>query len=288
MNLLAVLVTYNCKIEEAKTLTSLLRNYKNNPIAFKNFRLIIYDNSLFEQVINLTVPFDYEYVHDQNNKGLSFAYNYALNEAIKYNHNWLLLLDQDSCLSDEFFNTLADVIFNNEENETLCAIVPKVRYQNTFFSPSKVFWGGTHRPINMRHHGICNFRVCAVGSGSVVRVSLLKHIGGFNEMFWLDCLDRWLFLKINEFGGKIYVSDSVLDHDLSVMDYDKYMTQERYNNILIYETLFMKSFKSRAEYFFYCIRLLKRTAYLLIIARNKNYSLMTLRHLVANMNPSLK
>jgi GT2 family glycosyltransferase len=288
MNIVAILVIYNTKVQETDSFQSLLQNYVNNPLLFRHFKLIIYDNSPTDQKIDIIIPFGYQYIHDPNNTGLAKAYNFALHEAIVSSYNWLLLLDQDSSLPENFIANLADILLNNEKDDTLSAIVPKMRYQNTFFSPSRVLFGGTLRPIDMRYQGICNFRLSAVGSGSTVRVSFLKRIGGFNEMFWLDCLDRWLFLTITDMGGKIFVSDSVLDHNLSIMDYNKYMTVERYDNILRYETLFMKIFKSRAEYFVYCMRLLKRTVYLFFTVHNKKISLMTLRQLVANMNPFLK
>lgn len=281
MNLLAVLVIYNCKIEEAKTLKSLLRNYAKNPRAFRNVRLIIYDNSLLEQSIHLTIPFEHQYIHDRNNEGLAVAYNYALNEAIKTSYAWLLLLDQDSSLPEDFIDNLSCDISIIDEDTTVTAVVPKMRYKKVIFSPTKVFFGGIVRAIDMRHRGICTFKnVFAIGSGCVIKVSFLQKIGGFNEVFWMDCLDRWLFLTINNMGGKVYVTDSIVEHEVSVMNYDKLMNEKRYYNILIYETLFMKSFTSRIENYIFYLRLIKRAVYLFFTVSDKKYSLMTLRHLM--------
>jgi hypothetical protein len=108
----------------------------------------------------------------------------------------------------------------------------------------------------------------------------LQAIGGFNEVFWLDCLDRWLFLTIDNMGGKVYVSDSIIEHEVSVMNFDKHMNEKRYHNILKYETLFMKSYKSRMENYVFFSRLIKRAACLFFTASDKKYSLMVLRHLI--------
>lgn len=280
MNLLAVLVIYNCKIEEAKTLKSLLQNYANNPKIFENFRLIIYDNSLLKQTIHLTIPFDHQYIHDRNNEGLAVAYNYALNEAIKTSSPWLLLLDQDSLLPEDFIDNLSSDLSIIGEDTTVTAVVPRMCYKREFFSPAKVLYGGRIRAINMRHRGICTFKnAYALGSGSLIKVSFLHEIGGFNEVFWMDSLDRWLFFTINNMGGKVYVTNSIINHELSVKDYNKFMNEERYRNILDYETLFMKSFMSKPENYIYYLRLMKRVLYLFFTVNNKKYSWITLDHL---------
>jgi hypothetical protein len=67
---------------------------------------------------------------------------------------------------------------------------------------------------------------------------------------------------------------------LSVLNYDKSMTEARYANIIKYETLFMQSYKSKSEYYFYFLRLFKRSLVFLFTVRNKSYSAMTFRHLI--------
>ena len=279
MTIYAALIIYKSKIEDSKTINSLLENYSRSPKAFKTFKLVIYDNSPTAQEICLSIPFEYQYVHDASNSGLATAYNYALNKAIADSYNWLLILDQDSFLPDNFICNLFSDISGIEKDYTVAAIVPKMRYKKIFFSPSKDLFGGTLRPIDMQHKGICDFKVFAIGSGTLVRISFLQKIGGFNKFYWLDFLDRWLFITINNMGGKVYVTDSIVDHELSVMDYDKFMSEERYCNVLKYETIFMRSFKSGAEKYIYYLRLLKRIIYLYVTVENKKYSLLTLRHL---------
>lgn len=277
----AIVVIYNRDIEETNTFVSLLKNYTKNPTAFRNFKLIIYDNSLIEQTLSLEIPFAYKYVHDQSNKGLAIAYNYALKEAIKESYDWLLLLDQDSSLSDDFIDNLSCVLADIAEDGNISAVVPKICYKNKMFSPSKVLFGGTHRPIDVRSEGVCASEVCAIGSGSAIRVSFLGNIGGFNEIFWLDCLDRWLFFTINKMRGKVYVTHSIFEHDLSIANYDEFMNEVRYLNILIAETTFMTLYKSKIENCVYYLRLIKRAVYQYFTIKDKKYSVLTLRHFVS-------
>jgi GT2 family glycosyltransferase len=281
MTILAIIVIFNCKIEESKTVISLLQAYKNSPEVFTSVKLIIYDNSLNEQNIFLDIPFEYQYVHNPNNVGLAIAYNYALRAAIVGNCDWLLLLDQDSYLPKNFIYNLTNIPSNIEKDNTVLAIVPKIYYNNRFLSPTKVLYGGIYRTIDIKHKGICNFHVTTIGSGVLLRTSFLQKIGGFNELYWLDCLDRWLFNTIHSLGKKVYVTDSIIDHNLSIMNYDKFMTEQRYYNILKSETMFMKSFKSKGENYVYLLRLLKRTLFLLVTVKNKKYSRMTFNHFIS-------
>ena len=286
--MLAIVVLYNCSIGEAKSVLTILRNHEKFPRAFEKFKLILYDNSPVSQTVNINLPFEYQYVHDPENKGLAVAYNYALKDAIGSSREWLLLLDHDSGLPDDFIENLTVECSGFEKDRSVVAVVPKVHYKNIFFSPSKVLYGGTIRPIDMRHKGICPFQAFAIGSGSAIRVAYLQSIGGFNGLFWMDCLDRWLYLTINNSGGKVYVTNSIMEHELSIMNYDVYMSEGRYRNILKYETLFMNSFKSRAENYVYYLRLVKRIFYLRFTVKNPIYSSMTFHHLVGLLFPGKK
>ena len=102
----------------------------------------------------------------------------------------------------------------------------------------------------------------------------------------MDCLDRWLFFTINNMGGKVYVTNSIIDHELSVKDYNKFMNEERYRNILMSETLFMKYFMTKLENYIYYLRLMKRVIYLFFAVNNKRYSFITLSHLRNIVLPS--
>jgi GT2 family glycosyltransferase len=251
----------------------------SDPKAFENLKLIIYDNGQINQKDDITVPFNFMYLNNSKNDGLAKAYNYALNYGISEDYNWLLLLDQDSSLTDNFISTLNFVIEQVESNDTIKAIVPKMVYKGDFFSPSKVLFGGIHRPIDMKIYGLCPFEVFSIGSGCLVRISFFQKIGGFNNFFWLDCLDRWIFYEINKANGKVFITNSIIEHELSVMDYSKFVSEKRYVNIMKYETYFMKFYKTKTENFVYYIRLLKRAMSFLFSRKNRKFASMTFKHI---------
>lgn len=279
MKLFAIIVLYNCNIEESKTIISLLKIYKKHKNIFKNLNLIIYDNSKEKHNIHLSVNFNYKYVHNPLNPGLAVAYNYALEKAIASSYNWLLLLDQDSILPRKFFENLSNTIINVENNDTVVAIVPKMHKKGSFFSPSKKTFTGNDKPIDMNHKGIYEPKISAINSGSTIKVSFLKEIKGFNELFSLDFLDHWLYFTIYKLSKKVYVMDFQVEHELSISNYDNLLDEKRYNNILKYETIFILQYKSKIDFFFYCLRLILRTFRLYTGCKNKRFSLITLNHL---------
>jgi len=253
VHILSILVMHNCKIEESKTLHSWLQSYGKYPQIYNSFKLIIYDNSFTKQSISINLPFEYEYVHNPANVGVAKAYNYALNIAKNNNYDWLLLFDQDSSFPKNYISTLFNTCQNINPNEKIVACVPKVFHNNIFFSPSRVLWGGIHRPIDKNHKGICNFEIMAIGSGALIRKSFILSIQGFNETYWLDCLDRWLFNTIYSEGKKVYVINLIIKHNLSIFNFDKHVTEHRYLNQLKYETLFMQSYKTKSENYFFLL-----------------------------------
>lgn len=288
MNILALIVVYNQKINETKTLKSLLKNYENNPQIFENFKLLIYDNGPIDQECNFELPYKFDYFSNPKNDGLASAYNFALSVGIKENYTWLLLLDQDSYLPDDYIINLTNDVISAESNSMVMAVVPKMCYKNHFFSPSKVLFGGIHRPIDMKFIGVYPNEVFAIGSCSLVKISFLHKEGGFNEFFWLDCLDRWLYMIIYKRGGKVLVTNSVIEHELSIMDYSKFVSSERYYNIMIYETFFMNMYKSKPENFVYYLRLVKRIISFSFSRKTYKYSILTLKHLNSLLFTSTK
>jgi GT2 family glycosyltransferase len=279
MKIIAISVLYKCEIKNSKTINSLIRNYNQNSKSFENFKLVIFDNGPFDQNDNLSLPFEFSYVINEDNPGLAVAYNYALDYGIINYFDWILLLDQDSVLPVNFIQELTDNLNLISEVSKIKAVVPKMYYQNHFFSPSKVLYGGIHRPININARGIYPAEIFAIASGCLIKISFLKKIGGFNKLFWLDCLDRWLFLMIYKDGGGVFISDSKIEHDLSVLNYKDFINEERYENIMMHETLFIKIYKSYGENFIYSLRLISR-AILFYFDRNKRkYSIATFQHL---------
>lgn len=279
MKIIAVVVLYKCEPTLSLTMRTLISNYQHDPVSFCDVHLVIYNNGPDFTSNKIKLPFDSSYVTDNGNMGLAVAYNHALKIANNQSASWLLLLDQDSDLPINFLKDLQTNIRQIEADTNVVALAPRMHYHGEFFSPSRVLYGGVHRPVGKEVIGFFSKEIFAVGSATTVRCSFINSLGGFNELFWLDCLDRWLYLMIHRQNKKVFIMSSIIEHNLSVIDYDNGINEKRYKNIVEAETRFIRLYKSRGENFVYLFRLLKRIIFFSVNKKNRKYSRITLNGL---------
>jgi GT2 family glycosyltransferase len=273
MKVTMVVVLYKLKPDESKTFQTLkqIMNSTSNP--FKDIELILYDNSPDKH--DFTPPphegIHITYYHDPRNLGIATAYNHAWSVA-KGNHSqWLLLLDHDTELTQEYFNAIL-TLDNIPEN--VVAVVPKINSENTMISP---VYSHSLRPLKEERPspGIQDKPVMAINSGAFVSVQFLNEINGFNEDFALDYLDHWLFYKIYEKNRKVYLVDVELEHELSVLDYSR-VSLQRYQSILDSEVNFYQNFKKDLLPR-YRTQLAKRFFKQMLTVKNKEIAMQTLK-----------
>lgn len=279
MKFYAIVVLYKTKVKDSKTLNSISRIFQKNTDLQKSFKFLIYDNGPSSQEGTFSLPFDHVYVSNKENPGVAVAYNAGLELAIASISEWILLLDQDTNLSKSFFFNLIQSSKIAYENEGIVAIVPKMKFRGVLFSPSRVSAGGIHRPIENDFHGISRGNIFAVASATCIKSSFVQSIGGFNKIFWLDCQDKWIFDQIYKANKKVIVVNSILTHNLSILDYNSMLSPHRYNNILEAETIFVSLYQTKFDGLVYLLRLIIRAFRLLFFERNKKYSLLTFKHI---------
>lgn len=179
-SVLAVIITYRPDMD-------LL--YKNIE-AFINHvdRLIIWNNSPEIPINQLykgkdDVKIVYESVGENVgiSKVLNFAWKYAKYEGYEY----LLTMDQDSIWFD--FCTFKDSVISKNQKE-LCICGPCA-----------------YTDINYRlfKRGFESFR-WQITSGMLIKTELLDKIGGYNEAFFVDCVDIELCLRAKSKGYNSY------------------------------------------------------------------------------------
>jgi GT2 family glycosyltransferase len=279
MRIFAVLVIYKKKLEESQTFISLVGSCREISKSKSVLFLLIYDNSPQRQDLFPDVPFNYEYVHDPQNNGLSAAYNYALGKAASMDYPWLLLLDHDSNLPCDYIASIERAVGRHSSNESIVSFVPKVVCNGAVVSPSRVILGVQFLPVNIGHTGISDFHMTAINSGALVKVPFLEQIKGFSDLFKLDFLDHWLFNEIYLNNKRVYVFNSIIQHDLSVNNINADMSTSRYINILASEKLFYFKYKTAGQKILYLIKLFIRFIKFILISENKKFAYIVLRHL---------
>ena len=208
--ILVVLVLFQKEAFHSLALTSLLQSLDESGLA-GYFQLLIYDNSpRLQSIIADNIPIPFHFIQDSENGGLFRAYTTALKIAEQEKNEWLLMLDQDTSLNADFIQKLCFQLPKAAHNKRCAALVPKLLAKNQIISPARVLWGGGLLPLKKRSVGFPPFEITALNSGSLLRVSAIKAVGGFNSTFWLDYSDHWFFNRLYRMHFSVYVLDSAL------------------------------------------------------------------------------
>lgn len=246
-----ILVLYKTELHDSISYKTLQQC--RHLLSWANTRLIIFNNSPETEV-----PQSGEYiaVNSGHNSKLYGAYSYALQYAEKNGFDWLMLLDQDSELTEQYFIELKRY-FETCENENTAAIVPTLKSGITTLSPHKykVTSGPLWYSKNLKPGKIDTY-MAAFNSCTVVNVGKLLSIGGFPQEYPLDSLDTCYFYRLKKKGYDFFLLPVIITHNLSLLDY-KHMTRERYASIIEADNRLAKEM-GRLTVFFLKIRLLCR------------------------------
>jgi len=282
MNITAVVVLYRLRPDKSATITTLVRSWKQCRGNGLNLNIVIYDNSPEIQNVTIEIPFQCQYFHDATNGGLSAAYNFALNSNPNCHSQWLLLLDQDSDLPENYLENMRKELTTADPDSDVTAVIPIVVQNGLPVSPAQVK-GGRIRPIPKPITGVCPFPVTAINAGTLIRKNFLYEIGGFNRQFKLDYLDHWLFAEIKQRGKKVYITGAVINHDLSIGNNNHPVSAERYLSILKAETLFYIAYSDGGNYFCHLFNLAFRAGRQYFLGQAE-FSRLTLMHFFSTIN----
>lgn len=240
-----IIVLFNQKIEETLTFSTLLRVLENSKEDIKKHikNVIIVDNStdnfICEHNKNYMDNYNvfknqlcFVYIGGRINRGLARAYNIALNlvDSYRFPKAWLLLLDQDSSLTIELFETFVNYV-KEKPNDNVGIVLPRIICNNKLISPLRV--GKNLYDFSECDYGINGLitsRYTGINSCTFIKIEALKSIKEFDEAFPIDYLDHITFFKLKGRGYNIFVLDTNITHQLSFLDF----TSVPINRYLIY------------------------------------------------------
>lgn len=244
--IVAVIVLYQRAPHESQSFCSLIRVIEANPHLADLFSLVLYDNSSERHEFRMIVDFPILYEHDPTNAGLAAAFNFALAYAEDQQSEWLLLLDQDTSPTSDFFCELAECTAKLLTNIEVSSIVPKLVVAGKIHSPQAHFIDQLRHQYRRSGHslsrdivGIQQGRPSAYNSGATFRVSALRTVGGFPKTFWLDFLDHAVFHTLSKQGFQMYVMQTEIEHEMSQSNLGD-VPAWRQRNVLRAQTLFVK------------------------------------------------
>jgi GT2 family glycosyltransferase len=255
--ILAVMVRYRMSLDESRTLGGLRAALGSDAELAGVYDVMIWDNSP-EPPDDPQLPTSFLYRHAQANLGPSGAFNEARRHACALGHEWMLLLDQDTEVNAGFLRAMLRHLGEVAGRREIAAIAPTVWAGGVVESPRRQLFNRL-RPYARGESGVAPGEAIAINSGSMVRVSALEQIGGFSRDFWLDYSDIDVFHRFHLQGMKVWrAADAELQHEMTVMDYDRLMTPWRYRNFSSAESVFNDLYKGRLENAAQTLRVLVR------------------------------
>lgn len=268
-SILAALVIRNINLNDSVSYQSFTKCVKTcrTPIS-----LLVVDNSDVQnqqKIDEETIP---EYCYCGNKDKLAGAYNKALEIANKKHCDWLLLLDDDTELSEEYFIKLSEFLSAEKINPNIASVVPFLANTQKKLSP-EVFRSHLWWDKKVTTSGIQQTFTVAFNSVALLKVDFLNEIDGFSRKYPLDMLDHWMCLQIYQCHRYINVLDTEIKHQLSVASYEKNVSIERHKSILDAERLITKEM-GKSYYLSYKIRLFIRMVKHFILLKNKRYARM--------------
>jgi rhamnosyltransferase len=138
-------------------------------------------------------PAKINYISNNSNIGLGKALNKLCEIAINDGNNWLLLLDQDSLISDDFFSNLFNYIH-----------LPNVGlFCPTVIEDALGIFHKTTRDNNLLNNELVEVN-SAITSGSFINLNFFQVVGGFYEELFVDGIDIDYSRLLRHFGYKIF------------------------------------------------------------------------------------
>jgi len=206
--LLVVVIVYNKKIANLTILKTLCKN---------KIDIFIYDNSKYPQEIPTLENVNIYYEHDENNSGVSRAYNQAYKKAKELNKELLLVLDQDSSFELNFIEQYMKM-YNTYKNDYIYAPIVCDEKKTKIYSPAFMskFVGKTQSFENFVYEKIYSLNgKSVINSGLMIPLEMFEKIGGYNEKLKLDFSDIYFIEKYKELNPKIVLVDVYLKHSIS-------------------------------------------------------------------------
>lgn len=206
---LIVVVIYECTLDDSITFQRLL-SLKQKTSLFP--QILIYDNSLTSQYSGKYLQSIAFYKHNPANGGVAEAYNYALYIGKGEQKEWLVLFDQDTNISNDYFTELEKSIQMYPEQKLFC---PIVRSTNKIVSPAYYIAEKAIRLQNAKT-GILSCKYYSIiNSGLTIQLLEMEKLGGYDRDLPLDFSDHYFFIKYKKRNKHFVVINCENLHSLS-------------------------------------------------------------------------
>ncbi len=273
--ILVRIVLYRKRLEESltfKSLNSATHGWAEDAVV----PIAVWDNSHSAEEPRVNAPIQLiDWTHQPANTGLVEAYNAALEIAKRDGFPWMLLLDQDTNLTEEYLLSAVEAALTASPD--VVAIVPKILVNGVQRSPNGHIFECPIGPIVCRAPGVSESLIYAINSGMLVRTEFLEKIGGYSADYRLDAVDHWFCREVYRRGKKIAVLPFEFEHGLSVYDKENYVSLSRFEGIMVAQSTFAHSASGLFSKLLYAAMLLLHSISQAIRRPGKGYASLAFR-----------
>lgn len=204
--LYSIVVLYNISITESTSCTYLRTiNYPYNHV-------IVVDNSTIDNNNDVICKkLGWTYISMNGNKGLSKAYNKAL-DSLRGKQGCVIWFDDDTNVTREYFVQLQMALAEHPE----CSIfVPVIQGQDKkFWSPNEARFF-KNKQLKKVNQSIQNSKFNAINSCTAVRLDVYKNYR-YDERLFLDQIDHSFFRDQRRLNRKFYKLPIIIQHNFSL------------------------------------------------------------------------
>jgi GT2 family glycosyltransferase len=187
----------------------------------------------------IDLPASVIYHHDPSNPGVAGAYNRAAEIAACNGSQWLITLDQDTRVPEDYLIRMAAAAQRSIGYAGVGAVVPQIAAGRKLLSPHHLAFGALPRWFPSGFQGIPSEPVFAFNSGAMIRIDALEQIGGYDTQFSLEYSDTAMFRKLHQYGKRVGISGDIqLRHEFSLIEMNRLLSAERYRRTLAAESAF--------------------------------------------------
>ncbi len=235
-------------------------------IKYKNWKIILVDNASTNDAIqeihqwakHKSVDHLIHFILLQENLGFSGGNNAGMEYAIKNNADYVLLLNNDTIVTDDFLNHL---IATAQKIKDVGLLGCKIKY---FTETSKVWFSGgyinflkgcgSHYEDDYNDDRECDF---ITGCLMLIPSQVLKHVGLFDDRYFLLSEDTDLSYRIKKAGYRLVTTNKVvIYHKISTAIGGRYSKRNQYyfhRNRMLFFKKFLWGYQ---KCLFYCLQFL--------------------------------
>lgn len=248
MRFKCILVLYNINYHQSETFNDLVNTeyFHNNRID-----IIVVDNSTADYQ-NSTVENNesIHYISMDGNVGLSKAYNRALNYITDKEGHLIVLLDDDTHITNQYFQEIEKAYINQNADIYLPVIYDQ---EGSLLSPSIMKKYRCLRAENLDE--ISDKNICGINTGMAIKGDIFSHYR-YNENLFLDFVDHNFIRDMKEQKRKIVYVNTKLEQNFSLLedDYESSLKRFKIAKKDIYEYYNHRGLISKCVYYYTIIR----------------------------------